>query len=137
MSSQSLSGWSTATCEIASDVRFEPEPDFSEGLGSKKLEIMTSLDSHVISSRHATQDGQNIVWQLNEQHIRLPIYMRYATSLVFTVGPSTSVMGIGGKPDAVGSLMFQDLVDDEEQEVRVPVVVGKDLKTVRQNVSAT
>lgn len=128
-------GWSTATCEITSDVRFEPSPDFSDGLSSKKLEIMTSLGSHAISSRHATTEGQNIVWSLDNEHIRLPLYMRYSTLLVFNIGPSASVLGIGGNPDATGSLMFQDLVDDEEQEVRVPIVVGKDLKTVRQNVN--
>ena len=37
-------------------------------------------------------------------------------------------------PDAIGLLWLKDLVDDEEVDVEIPVVVGKGLRTLRQNV---
>ncbi|KAG8772899.1 hypothetical protein FRC12_002832 [Ceratobasidium sp. 428] len=41
---------------------------------------------------------------------------------------------MGGAPDAVAVLWLKDIPDDEETEIRVPVVVGKDLRQLRQNV---
>lgn len=127
-----IPGWATATAEITSDVRFEPASDFTEGLHSKKLEISTNKDSHLISGRQ--QDGEAVVWKINDPSIRLPVYLRYSALLNFSLGPSSGVLGIGGEPEAVGNVMFQDLLDDEEQEIRVPLCVGKNLNTLRQNV---
>lgn len=89
----------------------------------------------MLSSRHAEVDGQDVVWKLNEPAIRLPVYLRYSSALVFAIGSSSGMMGIGGNVEAVGNLMCSDLLDNEHQEVKVPIVKGKDLKILRQNVS--
>ncbi|CAE6468691.1 unnamed protein product [Rhizoctonia solani] len=66
----------------------------------------------------------------NIEKLRLPVYSRYASSCVFEFGGG----GIMGRvPDAIAVLWLKDLVDDEETDVRIPVVVGKDIRQLRQN----
>jgi hypothetical protein len=55
---------------------------------------------------------------------------------VFEIGKASgllSTLGIKAQPDAIAVLWMQDLTDDVEQEVQLPVIVGKDLANLRQN----
>jgi hypothetical protein len=115
-----------------SDIRFTPSQDGDQTLSSKKLNVSTTADGYKISGKDATTNSDgSIHWELSET-IRLPVYDRYASSLTFEFG-SSPVPFVDGT-EAVAVLWFQDLVDDEEEEVRIPVVKSKDLKTLRQNV---
>ena len=42
---------------------------------------------------------------------------------------------VGTETKALAVLWLQELVDDEERDIRIPLLVGKDLKQLRQNVS--
>jgi hypothetical protein len=79
-----------------------------------------------------THDDGSVNWDLDEM-IRLPVYDRYASSLTFELGSSGLPLVAGG-PDAIAVLWLQDLVDDEEEELRIPLITGKDLKNLRQQV---
>lgn len=75
-----------------------------------------------------TTEG-GITWNIGR--LRLPVYNRYSASLTFELGKS-SVWD--RKPDAVAVFWLNEVPDDEEVDVEVPVVVGKDLRLLRQNV---
>jgi len=69
--------------------------------------------------------------------LRLPVYSRYQSSICFGIGKGggpLSFMGIGDKPDAVAVLWMQDLTDDIEQDVQIPVFVSDDIENLKQNV---
>ena len=125
-----------STLEILSNIRFEPEQgaaDHDISAKTLKVSVSTSDAQHKIKAKAAHKEGEAINWHLDEL-VRLPVYDRYSSALVFELDPGTKILGIGGDPDAVASLWFQDLVDDEETEVRIPVVAGKDIDLLRQNV---
>lgn len=68
--------------------------------------------------------------------LRLPVYARYQSSVVFEIGKTggpLSILGVGVKPDAIAVLWMQDLTDDIEQEVKLPVLVSNKIENLRQN----
>jgi hypothetical protein len=69
----------------------------------------------------------------NVDCLRLPVYNRYSSSLTFDIGGGTSITS-GSTPEAIAVLWLQDLVDDEETPIELPVVVGKNIKQLKQNV---
>ena len=125
-------GWDTGTVEILSDIRFEPTAGNDTNLPSQKLKIFTSDADFKISSKDARVEGNAVVWSL-EEPLRVPAYDRYASALVFELGSSSGVLGIGGGADAVATLWLQELLDDEEQEIKIPVITGKNLNRLRQH----
>jgi hypothetical protein len=128
---RNMLGWDTGTVEILSDIIVSPEPNASGRLPSKptKLIVSTTDSTENISAKSASlADG---MYSYTIDKLRLPVYSRYNSSCVFEFGGG-GVMG--GAPDAVAVLWLKDLVDDEETDVRVPVIVGKDLRQLRQNV---
>jgi len=128
-------GWETGTLEILSDIRFEPASGSVDSVGAKKLKISVSSSDaqYKIKAKSAHTEGQNVSWSLDET-VRLPLYDRYSSSLVFELDPGTKIMGLGSEADAVATLWFQDLVDDEETEVRIPLVSADNISILRQNV---
>ncbi|KAG8695995.1 hypothetical protein FRC08_007433 [Ceratobasidium sp. 394] len=128
---RNMLGWDTGTVEILSDITITPEPNATGKLPAKptKLTISTTDSTEHIPPKSATlSDGRH---SYSIDKLRLPVYSRYNSSCVFEFGGGGIV---GGAPDAVAVLWLKDLVDDEETDVRVPVVVGKDLRQLRQNV---
>lgn len=130
-------GWNTGTIEVLSDLVFEP----AEGLGDEaelktlKLRISTSDGNYKVKTSHAQKEGDaRASWKLDEV-VRLPVYDRYASALMFDIGPGTKVLGFGPDSNAAAALWFQDLVDDEEEEVRIPVIRGENLDSLKHNVS--
>lgn len=66
----------------------------------------------------------------------MPVYSRYRSSVVFEIGKGDGVLstlGVKKVPEAIAVLWLQDLTDDIEQEVKLPVLVGENLGTLRQN----
>lgn len=95
---------------------------------SEKVEVLPKKEAHV--------EGDTISWDMDQ--IRLPIYSRYQGSLTIGIGRASGplqALHIKDQPDAVAVLWLQDLTDDIEQEVKLPVLSGEqdDLTTLRQN----
>ena len=119
-----------------SDVSVDIDESHRELLPSNgmKLLVKTSDSLETIPKNKAEVHGNTIHWDCDG--MRIPIYMRYQSSVVFEFGASTgTVAKLIGKdtPDAIAVLWLQDLTDDVEQQVKLPIFVGKDLETLRQN----
>ncbi|KAJ1306315.1 hypothetical protein OPQ81_011012 [Rhizoctonia solani] len=128
---RNMLGWDTGTVELLSDITITPDPSSNGRIPSKptRLRVSTTDSTEVLSPKSVTL-SEGVV-SYNIEKLRLPVYSRYASSCVFEFGGS-GIMG--GAPDAIAVLWLKDLVDDEETDVRIPVVVGKDLRQLRQNV---
>lgn len=134
---RTLFGWETGTLEIPSGVRIEPVPEFREAFSSKKkLDISTTDDSYKVPSSAARIEdgGSSVFWDIPVEKVRLPVYNRYSSAVVFEIG-SGGFGPVGSDADYMAVLWFKDVPDDEETEVRVPVIKSKHLKQLRQNYS--
>ncbi|QRV98489.1 C2 domain-containing protein [Ceratobasidium sp. AG-Ba] len=128
---RNMLGWDTGTVEILDDIIITPEPNSSHKLSKMptKLTISTTDSTENIPPKSAALSEGRTSYSIDM--LRLPVYSRYASSCVFEFGGG-GIMG--SAPDAIAVLWLKDLIDDEETEIRVPIVVGKDLKQLRQNV---
>ncbi|KIO34237.1 hypothetical protein M407DRAFT_3653 [Tulasnella calospora MUT 4182] len=125
-------GWDTATVEINKPLTLSIQDKSKAGWLTKGTNIVVSTtDStdHVSKAQVAVDSATGkLTWEFDQ--LRLPVYTRYASSVYFE-------FGTGGlfdrKPDAIAVLWLNDVVDDQETMVEIPVVVGKDLKQLRQN----
>ncbi|KZT59170.1 hypothetical protein CALCODRAFT_516259 [Calocera cornea HHB12733] len=128
-------GWDTGTVELFGPITIEPAGRTTEDWmeKTKRLVASTTDSTEVIPKSEAVLKSNSVSWTFDEK-VRLPVYSRYASSLVFEVGGGgVSVTG-GNSPDAVAVLWLQELEDDKEVDVRIPVVTGKDIKSLKQNV---
>lgn len=66
--------------------------------------------------------------------LRLPVYNRYSSAVLFEIGTG-GVGPLGENSDFVAMCWLKDVPDDEETEIKVPVVSAKNLKQIRQNYS--
>jgi hypothetical protein len=131
-----LRGWDTGTLEV-SNVSFTADESSQGDFEAKatKLRIITSEQVEQLSKKEADVQGSTVTWEMDQ--FRLPVYSRYQSSVVFELGKDSSLvstLGIKPKPEAMAILWLQDLTDDIEQEVKLPVIVSEDFPTVRQNV---
>lgn len=136
-----MRGWETGTLSV-DDVKVTIDDAADAdliGVGSKgtKLTIRTAEHTESVPKREAEvgSDGRSVSWALDD--VRIPVYARYASSVVFELGSVSSIKkllpGVDAQPDAIAVLWMQDLTDDVEQLVKLPVLAGSDLATVRQN----
>lgn len=122
---KNLLGWDTATLEILSPLTLEVADEKAHELGKKKLSIITSEDTLKVSPRAATIDGGRVTWKVkdNGEPLRLPLFERYKSAVAFQIG----------SPDVLAVLWLQTMVDEEEKEIRIPLIAGKRLKRLRQH----
>ena len=130
-----MRGWDTGTLEVGS-VRMEVDPQNKEifEAHSARLRVVTSESTEVLSKNDADVSGNTVRWDLDV--LRLPVYNRYQSSVIFEIGKgggALSAVGITSKPEAIAVLWMQDLTDDIEQEVKLPVLMGKNIQNLRQN----
>ncbi len=128
-------GWETGTAEILGSVTVAPLPSFAERFKTKKLAVSTSDLTYKApsSSAEISEDGQ-ITWDLPVDKVRLPVYNRYSSAVLFEIG--TGGFGpLGANSDFVAMCWLKDVPDDEETQIRVPVIHASDLKQIRQNYS--
>ncbi|KAG8908594.1 hypothetical protein FRB99_004882 [Tulasnella sp. 403] len=127
-------GWDTATVEISKPLTLEVDSDKSPWASKATNVVVSTTDSteKLPKSAAKVDEAGRLSWEFDL--LRLPVYSRYASSVFFEFGVGSSVMSIGGKPDAIAVLWLKDLVDDEEVQIKVPVLVGKNLKQLKQNV---
>ncbi|GJJ06394.1 hypothetical protein Clacol_000585 [Clathrus columnatus] len=121
-------GWETATIEVLSPITLTVEQETSFRPSSAKLIAFTSDSKESIPASVAETKEHGIAWNING--LRLPVYNRYSSSLTFELGKS-SVWD--RRPDATAVLWLNEVVDDEIVDVKIPVIVGKDLRLLRQN----
>ncbi|KAF8578018.1 hypothetical protein K439DRAFT_1363416 [Ramaria rubella] len=129
--SENRLGWDTATAMILAPISMSinsDEADFRRQM--KKLTISTTDSRERIPSSVGVVEDGAVLWKIDQ--LRLPVYNRYSSSLTFEIGGG-SIPG-SRNPDALAILWLQELVDDQETDVEIPVVVGKDLRQLRQNV---
>ena len=131
---RALFGWETCTLEIPSGVRIEPVPEFASGFATKKLQICTTEDTYKVPSSAAQKDNGAVFWDIPVEKVRLPVYNRYSSAVVFEIGSGT-VGPVGPDCDFLAVYWLQDMPDDEETQIRVPVLKTKDKKQLRQNYS--
>lgn len=110
--------------EVLSDIRCS---GLDAAYASKQLVLRTSDDMEKIPGKAARQEGNEVVWAVanrDGEERRLPVYHRFASALVLDFG--------GTKADACAVLWLQDIVDNEEQEVELEIMEGKDLQQLAQ-----
>ncbi|GAA5990859.1 hypothetical protein JCM10908_000050 [Rhodotorula pacifica] len=118
-----LSGWDTGTVCITEPIRVEPVDGADFEWREKKLVISTLEAKEKLSKREAKQDGNALVYDIDEP-IRLPTYDRYSSALYFDYGGSSVKIGPLGKTrDAFATLWLSELIDDEPKEIRLPIIV--------------
>ena len=124
-------GWDTGTVEILAPIRFDIDTSKNFRPQTSRITISTTDSTENISpdSSIVENGGTTVTWKV-EDKLRLPVYSRYNSCLTLEI----TTGGVTRKLVALGLLWLKDIVDDEEIEVRIPVVVGKDLKQLRQNV---
>lgn len=121
-------GWETATIEILSPITLNINSDNDFQPHPTKLIAFTSDSKESLPASIAETTDNGITWNIDG--LRLPVYNRYSSSLNFELGKS-SVWD--HKPDAIAVLWLSKVEDDEEIDVEVPVIVGRDLRLLRQN----
>lgn len=125
---KNLRGWDTGTVEILDPIKVTIDPDHQQTLGlmTKSLTLSTTDSTEKIPKSMAEgASDSGVIWNL-EDTLRLPVYSRFNTALTFQFGSASN-------PAALASCWLKDLPDDEEQRIKIPVVVSKDLKQLRQN----
>lgn len=121
---RSLRGWETGTVEIVSDII---ATGVDASFASKQLLLRTTDDAEKIPKSAARQEGNDVIWTLGkgeDEERRLPVYHRFASALVLDFG--------GTNPDAVAVLWLQDIVDNEEQDIELDIMQGKNLQQLSQ-----
>ncbi|POW03874.1 hypothetical protein PSHT_11517, partial [Puccinia striiformis] len=122
---RNLLGWNTATLEITSPIKAELH---------YKLPLVTDQP----------ESPNSVVWG-NECQIpdhdrtllRVPIYSRYKSNVTFQIGGGSKITSIlPGESSAhkhIAVLWLHTLEDDVEQEIRLPIISGPNMTTLRQN----
>lgn len=125
-------GWETGTLEVLGGIRIEPSPDFSGGFSTKKLEICVTDGSYKVPSSAAQVENGAVGWNPPVDKVRLPVYNRYSSAVVFEIGGG-GIGPVGQDCDFIAACWFKDVPDDEETQIRVPVIKSPHLKQIRQN----
>lgn len=124
-----LRGWDTGTLHVLSDVRIEVDSAHTGKLEGDALSIGNTEHSAKVSGKLCSKEGSTLAWSIDES-VRVPIYSRYQSAVHFNIGGGGMT---GGGPSAFASLWLQDVVDDEEKEIRIPLLQSKNAKQLRQN----
>lgn len=129
-------GWDTGTIEILAPLKLTIEDTSDSPLRAQanKISIHTTDSSETLPKASASVEGNQVVWDFSADQLRLPVYNRYSSQLTIEIGASSSLPGMHAAPIAIGVLWLSDIADNEEKEVVIPVVTGKNLKQLRQNV---
>ncbi|WWD06363.1 hypothetical protein V865_004453 [Kwoniella europaea PYCC6329] len=132
---KNMRGWDTGTLEV-SQVSANIHQDKTHLFEPKasRLRVVTSEKVETLPKKDAEVQGNSMNWDLDL--LRLPVYSRYQSSVVFEIGKGggpLSALGVGAKPDAVAVLWMQDLTDDVEQQVKLPILVSSNIQNLKQN----
>ena len=124
-----LRGWDTGTLHVLSDVKIEVDESQVDKLEGDQLVIGNTESTSKVSGKVSSKAGSTITWNVDPS-IRLPIYSRYQSAVHF------NIVGGGmfsGGPEAFASLWLQDIPDDGECDIHIPLLHAKNAKQLRQN----
>ena len=126
-------GWDTGTVEILRpiEVTINAEHQSSVSLGSQTLVVTTTDSTEKIGKPVGSGDNTRVIWDVGT--VRLPVYSRYASSLIFEIGAKGGFGPMKGQPAAMAVVWLQEIPDDEEVPVKIAILVSKDLRKLRQN----
>lgn len=125
-----LLGWDTATVELLSKVDVQGiDSGWDQKLKSKKIHVTTGDDTQKLL---AAEKQESLTNGEEEPLARLPVYDRYSSQLAFTFGGG-GLPGIGAKPDAAAVFSLCDIIDDEVEDLEIPIYHGKRLHTLIRN----
>jgi hypothetical protein len=126
-------GWDTGTVEILKPIEVTIDSEHQPSIASNNLglTVSTTDSTEKIGSPLGSGDHAHITWDVDT--VRLPVYSRYASALTFEIGSKGGFGLMKGQPSAMAIVWLQDLPDDEEVLVRIPILVSKDLRKLRQN----
>jgi len=130
---KNLLGWDTGTLEIF-NVSLQVDNTSKLDAKAARIRVVTAESTEQIPKKEASVNGNTVDWEMDQ--FRMPVYSRYRSSVVFEIGKGDGVLstlGVKKVPEAIAVLWLQDLTDDIEQEVKLPVLVGENLGTLRQN----
>lgn len=131
---RNMRGWSTGTLEVGDvQVELDDEERAAFPASGTSLKIRTTDISEILHKKEAEVHDQTMFWE--NEDLRIPIYSRYCSSVVFEMGSKFTVRTLIGKspPEAIAVLWLQDLSDDVEQSVKIPIFTGDNLRILRQN----
>jgi len=124
-----LSGWDTGTVHVLSDVTIEVDEAHADKLHGDQLLLHTTESDSKIPGKKSSTEGQGVTWTI-DPNVRLPTYSRYQSALQFEIGGGGM---INSDPEAFATLWLQDIPDDKETQIRIPLVVSSKPKQLRQN----
>jgi hypothetical protein len=143
---KNLLGWNTATLEITSPIRAELSDESSAYLKKKGQKLkMKTVEDIIKLPLVSHQEIPNTVTWANDSQIpdhdhtllRVPIYARYKSNITFQIGGDSVISSLlPGESRAhkhIAVLWLHTLEDDVEQQIRLPIVSGPNLTTLRQN----
>lgn len=127
-----LQGWNVGTFEFRSDTITSNITKFK----SAKLKFRTGGSVGKIPSKSCQQSGEGSNTQLQwstkvgktERHLKLPVKHRYMSPICIDLVPSGK-----RKPTAHAMLWLSDLVDNETQEITIPVWETNNAERLTQN----
>lgn len=130
-----MRGWETGTLEV-DDVSFAVDADHKGEFEAEaqRLRVVTTDKVEVLPKKEAHVENGRVRWEMDR--LRLPVYSRYQSSVIFEIGKASgilSTLGVKAQPDAIAILWMQDLTDDIEQDIRIPVLTSENLSNLRQN----
>lgn len=123
----------TGTIELSAPVVLELDSQYQE-LASKfkKLVISTTDSTEKLSKKEAEIRGSRIEYDIDL--LRLPCYSRFSSVLTFELEGSAATGLFGSDAKALSMLWLQELVDDETRQIKIPIMVSKNIEQLRQNV---
>jgi hypothetical protein len=110
---KSLLGWDYGTLDLGTTIK--GLDDLSHDIKSLRLKIRTNLAKGKLSSDHGSWKSKH------DKPIRLPVRKRYSSPLIIEFRKNSSLRD---STDAFSVLWLKDVVDNEEQTLRLPVWKG-------------
>lgn len=129
---RAMLGWETGTLEIPGAIQIEPTPEFTSGFSTKSLEVCTTDSSYKVPRSTARVENGIVTWDPPVDKVRLPVYNRYSSAVTFEIG-SGGVGPFGPDSDFIAVGWFKDIPDDEETQIRIPVLKGPHLRQLKHN----
>ncbi|POV99130.1 hypothetical protein PSTT_14025, partial [Puccinia striiformis] len=126
---RNLLGWNTATLEITSPIKAE--------LPEAQMKTRRHYQASFESPNSVVWGNECQIPDHDRTLLRVPIYSRYKSNVTFQIGGGSKITSIlPGESSAhkhIAVLWLHTLEDDVEQEIRLPVISGPNLATLRQN----
>lgn len=127
-----LRGFNTVSIDLLSNVEVRGKTEeLTRKLNSSKVHLIAGLHEKKLGSlKKQPNVGEN------ESLIRMPVYDRYSTNLIFSFGrhmiPGNLVPGTSNHM-AVAMLPLRELEDEQVTDIELPILTGNNLHALERN----